>query len=129
MTSDHPYQRSPGTLRKPDDDPYKDESLKKYPSWWQNNIKKFRESGLPPYRPPRFSDGRYSPEVISELESEHNISIQLRCINPQSRTDWEILVDGNQAGKVGRTRKSNGYSLYKITSEKFESMVKGQLQG
>lgn len=107
-----------------EEDPYAGEDLSEYPDWWRRNIEEFREHDMRPYRPPRFEDGEYTPELIMSLEGELDIEIQLRGVNPQSGNDWEIRVDGETVSTVGRRREGEGYTLYEMTSDAFESAIR-----
>lgn len=112
-----------------EEDPYEDEDLSTYPRWWRKNINIFQFHGMRPYRPPRFSDNEYTPPLISDLEEELNLDIQLRTIDPDRKKDWEILVDGTRIAAVARTRTSEGYSQYEIESDTFETLIRSHVNG
>lgn len=110
-----------------ENDPYADEDLETYPIWWRRNIEEFTEHGMRPYRPPRFSDGEFTPEVITRLEEELDVTIQFRNINPQSGNEWKIWVDGDPLKSVPRTREPEGFSEYGIESEEFEAIIRNNV--
>lgn len=112
-----------------EEDPYADEDLSTYPEWWRRNIIEFREHDMRPYRPPRFTDGTYTPEVIRSLETELDAEIQLRGVNPQAGNDWEIRVNGKTVGAIGRRREGEGFTLYEISTDEFESTVRAAVDG
>lgn len=111
-----------------EEDPYEGEDLSTYPDWWRRNVEEFREHGLRPYRPPRFTDGVYLPELVFALESELDVTIQIRGVNPRAGDDWEIRVNGQPVGTVGRRREGEGYTLYEITSAEFEALIRKAAQ-
>ena len=112
------------SLRDPESDPYRHEDLSKYPKWWRKNIRFFRGAGLRPYVPPRFSDGEYTTPLIRELSSELGVEIQLRSINPHIKGKWDVVVDGQAITTIERKRVREGYSLYLITSDEFETHIR-----
>jgi len=61
-----------------EEDPYADEDLSEYPEWWRRNVEEFRQYGLRPYRPARFSDGELVPPLVSDLADELGEEIRLR---------------------------------------------------
>lgn len=107
-----------------EEDPYADINLGELPEWWRKNVETFREYGMRPYRPPRFSDGKHTPPVISRLESELKVKITLRALDPEIGDRWEIQVDDEVIQTIGRYRDGNGYTVYETDSERFEEIVK-----
>jgi hypothetical protein len=104
--------------------PYEGEDLSEYPAWWRRNIMEFHEHGLRPYRPPRFHNGEYLPPVINRLEDELEVDIAIRALNPSQDDDWRIEVDGNAVATIGKERAGEGFTIYKMTSDEFESAVR-----
>jgi len=107
--------------------PYEGEDLSEYPAWWRQNIKEFREHELRPYRPPRFHDGEYLPPVIYRLEDELEVNITIRTLNP-SQDDWQIEVDGKAVTTIGKERAGEGFTIYEMTSDEFESAVRAAVK-
>ena len=107
-----------------EDDPYADEDVSTYPEWWRRNIEQFREHGMRPYRPPRFTDGEYTPEVIEALEAELGVDVLIRAVDPRVGDDWSVFVDGREVATVGRHRSGDGYTVYELASDEFESAVR-----
>jgi hypothetical protein len=105
-------------------DPYDKVELGTYPEWWRQNIREFRKYGMRPYRPPRFQDGALTPEVISQLEADLNVTIDLRAINPRVNEDWSVWVDGARIGQIGRERTGDGHTEYHMTAAEFEQLVR-----
>lgn len=106
-----------------ENDPYEGEDLSTYPDWWRQNIYEFREHGMRPYRPPRFEDDELAPPIISDLERELGLSIQLRVTSPEQGNRWELYVDEERVCTVDHRRAGEGYSVYEITSSEFERIV------
>ncbi|PHQ37522.1 hypothetical protein DJ69_16645 [Halorubrum persicum] len=109
------------------DDPYADVDIEQLPDWWHDAIVEFREHNLSPYRPPRFTDDVLVPPLIFQMETAYDIEIKLVGVNVDHGDTWEICVDGEVASTVKRERLSDGYTLYKMTSEKFLDIVQTQL--
>ena len=107
-----------------EEDPYEGEDLSTYPDWWRENIEKFRDHGMRPYRPPQFLDGELVPVVIDSLETDLSVAIHLRSLDPQDHGGWELLVDCDWVGTIERERTGDGYSLYKLSSGEFERLVR-----
>lgn len=107
-----------------EEDPYEGADLSTYPEWWRRNIIEFRRYGMRPYRPPRCEDGTLMPELISRLEAEHDITIDLRGLDPKVDDDWSVLVDGTPVAEISRQRTSEGYTRYHVTATEFENIVR-----
>lgn len=106
-----------------DEDPYEGEDLDQYPTWWLANVLEFREHGLRPYRPSRFTDGAAVPAVLEPLERAHDVTVRIRSIDPHKGSDWRIEVDGTAVVTASRYRHADGYSVYDVTSESVEKAV------
>ncbi|WP_336361466.1 hypothetical protein [Haladaptatus sp. ZSTT2] len=107
-----------------EEDPYEDVDLSTYPAWWRENIEEFRRHEMRPYRPPRFADGEIVPPALLELEAELGVEIRLHAVNPEVGKNWEILVDGERIGEVGRTREGAGFTQYAIDAAEFAALVR-----
>ena len=107
-----------------EEDPYAGEDLSTYPDWWRRNIEEFREYDLRPYRPPRFEDQEYTPEIISQLEDELDVQIRLRGVDTEYEDDWEIWIDDTHVETIGRRREGGGFTIYEIDSDRFEDLVR-----
>jgi hypothetical protein len=105
-------------------DPYEGKDLAEYPGWWRENIELFREHELRPYRPPRFEDGKFTPEVIADLEAKLDVEIRLRARDPKVNDDWGVWVDDERVADVGRRRDGDGYTVYELTTDRFERLVR-----
>lgn len=123
MMSDTPPRPGDVPAGYDENDPYADEDISDYPDWWRRNIEQFREHGMRPYRPPRFTDEKYTPGVIARLEAEYDVDVQFRALEPRVGDDWSVVVDGEEVGAVGRRRSGDGYTVYELTSTEFEQMV------
>jgi hypothetical protein len=107
-----------------EESPYEGEDLSEYPDWWRKNIKEFQQYELRPYRPPRFTDGTYTPPVIKELEAELDIGIELRALNPSEGDSWQIEIDGKPVAEIGKERTGEGFTRYAMTANKFKIIVR-----
>lgn len=105
-------------------DPYEHEDITQFPEWWQTSIELFRRHEMRPYRPPMFADEVLTPEIIDELESELDVSIQFKAVNPRFGDDWGIWIDGEKAMTVGRRRTEEGRTVYGIDSRQFEASIR-----
>lgn len=104
--------------------PYEDVDLETYPDWWRENVELFREHGLRPYRPPRFADGTLTTPLVEDLAAELDVEVELRTVNPQRRSDAEVLVDGERVAAVERSRENDGHTEYGTTADEFEAAVR-----
>ena len=107
-----------------EDPPGDDEDLDAYPSWWRRNVEEFRRYDLQPYRPPRFDDDELLPPLLDALEDDLGASIQLRVVDPQDGNRWEVVVDGDPIAEVDRDRHVDGYSVFHLTADEFERLVR-----
>lgn len=110
-----------------ENEPYEDEDLSTYPTWWRGLIKEFQEHRLRPYRPPRFIDGILTPNCVSSLESELSTDIKFKTSTTENKY-WRIYVDGKTVAFVARTRTAEGYTLYKMTSTVFEDIIRSSIE-
>jgi hypothetical protein len=99
------------------------------PDWWDKNEALREEMGLAEYEPPRFTDGSYTHETVTELESTYGFQIQFRSdVNPLYPEDWEVLIDGEPIERIGRYRDENGNTIYDVTPDEFRAMVEPRLE-
>lgn len=89
------------------------------PEWWIENEQIRRAYDLPEYDPPKFDDGTYLHNVVPELESAHNCTIQLIGVNTEYLDDWEVRVDEEVVFTVGHRRDENGNTVYEIDPRDF----------
>lgn len=113
--------RAPGT---DPEDPYEDVDLDSLPDWWQRAVEEFESHDLRPYRPPRFDDGVLVHEAVSDLESELGVEIRFRSVDTDYRERWGVWIDGTAVGAVGRHRSSEGYTVYELARDEFESLIR-----
>lgn len=110
------------------DDPYADIDISQLPDWWRDAVVEFRARGLPPYRPPRFTDGVLVPSLLARIETVHDIDIQLIGINVGHGDAWGVRIDGDIVATVDRERTSDGSTQYDMTSEEFTDVVRAQVE-
>lgn len=111
-----------------DNDPYlyvDDDSL---PSWWKESLREFREHGLRPYQPPRFSDGTFVFQTIESLENEYDVDISFIGVSVTHGDEWQIYVDSEPVGDIGRHRDVSGYTVFEIESKEFKQWMQTLLE-
>jgi len=128
MTDEQSIPSSHRPMGYDEDSPYEDEDMSSYPDWWREGIESFSEHGLRPYRPPRFEDGTYTPELIDSLESELAVEIRFQSLNPQETDCWDIVVDDSVVGTVERYRSQEGYTVYDMPSDEFETVIRAAVE-
>lgn len=123
MTDDPPRDASlpPGY---DEHDPYADEDLSTYPSWWRQNVEEFRDHGMRPYRPPRLADGTLSPPLLDDLREEFGAAVRFQSVDPQSGGAWELVVDDEAVATVEHRRHGDGYTVYDLTAEEVRGLVR-----
>lgn len=109
------------------EDPYRDVDVSGLPEWWQEAIEEFERHGLRPYRPPRFEDDVLKHEIIEDLERDHGIHIRFVAYNTRFEDDWEVQIDGESIGEIGRHRAPEGYTVFETDSEEFVEFVESNL--
>lgn len=109
-------------------DPYEDVDLSTLPSWWQQGIREHRAFDLRPYRPPRFADGTITVFLIDHLEEALDVTIDLYGTDIESDGAWTIEVDKEPVGTIDHYRDPEGYSVYDMTSDAFEALVRTSQQ-
>ena len=107
-----------------EEDPYEGEDLSTYPDWWRESVELFRSHGMRPYRPPRFADEELVPPAVAALEDELGVAVQLRSTEAGPHPDWALWVDGDYVTTVPRRREGDGHTLYDLTREAFEELVR-----
>lgn len=110
-----------------EESPYEGEDLEEYPEWWRENIQEFREYNLRPYRPPRFEDGEFVPEVIAQIEDEYDVEVQIISTNPSREESWEIRVNENPLISTDKYRHKMGYSVFVVDSDEVRSAVRNEI--
>ncbi len=104
--------------------PYEGIDIAMLPTWWQEAIAEFEAHGLHPFQPARLLDGELMYVVRQRLEDTHDVSIDIVGRNVTPGDEWEIRLDGEAIGTAGHRRTATGYSVFELTSQEFERMVK-----
>jgi hypothetical protein len=112
-----------------EENPYDDVDLSTFPEWWRRNVEEFESYSMRPYRPPRFADGTLAPKQIESLKEELGVHVQFRAKNPQSGGQWYIVVDGEPVEQIEHVRHGEGYTVYDLTADRFETLVRDAVQG
>lgn len=110
--------REPGEA---DTDVYEDVDTSALPSWWRRAIEEFEEYGLRPYRPPRFSDGTLKHVVVNRVEDQYDVTFRFIGRDVSYGDDWEVYVDSERLGTIGRHRSPHGYTVFEMESDEFVS--------
>lgn len=66
-------------------------------------------------------------KVIEQLEEHHGSDILLLGRNTRYDDDWEITVDGETIGLIGRYRDKNSNTVYELSSEAFRKIIEDSL--
>lgn len=106
------------------DDPYADVDPADLPDWWQENLHEFADYESPTYLPSLFVDGTVVQCEINRLEVAFNVDIQLLGVDVDHGDDWEIRVDSETVATLGKRRTGRGYSVFDLTSDVFESVIR-----
>lgn len=109
-------------------DVYSDIEIENLPEWWQRAILEYEEHELRPYQPPRFSDEILKYKVVNPLEEEHGVTIRFCKLHGSYGDDWTVEIDGEPIGEIGRHRNPNGYTVYEMSSDDFESWIRSHLE-
>lgn len=99
------------------------EDLASLPPWWQEAVHEFETNNLRPYRPSRFTDDEIVREVVTGLEERYDVEIRLGAKNPSRDGPWAVYVDGEPVVDVKHRRKPDGYTVYGVSSDRFERIV------
>lgn len=98
------------------------------PDWWRKNEILREKMSLPPYEPPRFLDGVYTHEITNNLERKYEIEILFIGRDTRYGDDWEITLNGDQIGSIGRHRDSNSNTIYELSSEEFCNIIESNFR-
>jgi len=98
------------------------------PDWWEENEGLREEMGLPQYVPPRFSDGTYTHEILSELEERFDCSIRFLGRNTVYPDEWEVQVDGETVMRIGRFRDGDSNTIYEMAADEFRAELETWLE-
>lgn len=93
------------------------------PEWWRDCIKEFENHNLPSYQPPQFNDGRYTYKVVDKLQAKFDISVRFVGVGVKYGDDWTVFVDREPVGEIGRYRNPRGYTVYDMSSQRFEMWI------
>lgn len=108
------------------EDPYEDVDLSELPEWWQRAIAEHEEYDLRPYRPPRFEDGTLKHIVVDELESSEDVDIDFIDLDVED-DDWQIRIEGDIVGDIGRRRSTDGYTVFEMEADEFRRYVQSRI--
>lgn len=96
-------------------------------AWIARNAALRREMDLPPYEPPRFSDGQYVHTIVRPLEAAFECRISFTGVNTTYPDAWEIRVDGTPVCSIDRRRDSNGNTVFEMEATQFREIVRAYL--
>lgn len=105
-----------------------------YPDTWVEQAE-FRERyDLPPFRPPRFTDGVLVHPVVEALEERHGVAITFLLRGSVDRNlhetgEWVVEVDGSPVSALGRSRDADSNTVIEVTSEGFRETIARHLAG
>jgi hypothetical protein len=102
-------------------DPPPNQSQK--PDWWLQSERIKQRLDLPPYEPPRFSDGTYKHQIVEQLEKKHNCEIRFIGNNTEYPDDWEVWINNETVFKISRRRDHNGNTVYLMTPDRFRQKI------
>jgi hypothetical protein len=102
-------------------------SPEEYPDGWVEQAR-FRERyDLPPFRPPRFEDGRRVREVVDELERQHGVEVSFAAYEVRDE-GWLVEVDGRRAFPLVRRRSDAANVVFELTEAEFRDRVEAALR-
>lgn len=104
------------------------ENVEVLPTWWREVVHEFQTHDLRPYSPSRFTDDMIVREVITDLEERYGVDITLSAKNPSYNGEWSVSVDGVPITDVKHQRKPDGYTVYHISSDEFEEIVRTEIR-
>jgi hypothetical protein len=94
-----------------------------YPTGWVEQARFRDRYDLPPFRPPRFSDGARVRSTIEDLEAELDVSIGI--IAYDIRTDcWWVEIDGDLAFSHERYRDDGANTVIQMDAATFRERVR-----
>lgn len=125
MGVDEIADRSPG---EDPEDPYADVDVAELPRWWRNAVDLFRESGLRPFRPARFSDGVLVHPLVRSVERTLEIPLRIYEASIDDTEDWRIEIDGRETVEVRYHRHTKGYGVFDVPSTALLQRVKQSCQ-
>lgn len=114
-------------LPRRDEDPYEDINLDDLPDWWREAVEEFRKYGLRPFQPARFEDSTLKFEVVSELERDLGVDMRFVGVDARYGDDWIVKVDGDAVGTVPRRRDADGYTVFEMTADEFQTWIRAQV--
>lgn len=97
------------------------------PTWWRENEKLKQAFDLPAYEPPRFADGTYTHEVVTELENRFDCNIRFVGVDIETDEGWQIRIDGDSILSVGRHRDNQGNTIYEVDAQEFRERIESEL--
>jgi hypothetical protein len=96
-----------------------------YPAGWVEQVR-FRERyDLPPFRPPRFTDGTRVRETTEALESAFGVEIVFTSVDVDE--GWRVEIGRDPAFAIDRYRDDAANTVIEMTAEEFEERVAGAL--
>lgn len=106
------------------EDSASDEAGEQRPDWWRAAEAAFEEHGLVEYRPPRFGDGTVIYDVVSPLEAELGVDVDLAGYGRAGDDEWFVRVDGTRVAEIDRQRRVGGRTVYDVDPDAFEALVR-----
>lgn len=125
MSDERPPRPADAPAGFDEEDPYEGVDLAEFPEWWRENVCEFREHRMRPYRPPEFADGVLVPELVDQVETDLDVELRIsKHIGADAEESWKVLVDGEAVTEIDRIRNEEGRSVYSVTGETFEQLIR-----
>ncbi len=96
-----------------------------YPSGWVEQVRFRDRYELPPFRPPRFSDGTRVRETIESLEDELAIEIGFTATDVEE--GWWVEIDRTPAFRIDRYRDDAANTVIEMTADAFVDRIREAL--
>lgn len=109
--------------------PYTGAADDERPDWWRAASATFEAHGLVEYQPPRFADGTVIYEVITSLEADLGVEVDLVGYGQAGEDEWFVRVDGARVAEIDRQRRVGGKTIYDMAPDAFEVLVREAVTG
>ena len=93
-----------------------------YPAGWVEQVRFRARYELPPFRPPRFSDGTRVGDAVDAREAEFGVEIGFAATDVEE--GWWVEIDDERAFRIDRYRDDAANTVIETTDGEFARRVR-----
>jgi hypothetical protein len=92
-----------------------------FPNGWVEQARFREEHDLPPFQPPRLTDGTRVRSIVRDLEDAHGVTLSFASYDVSE--GWMVEIDGEPAFPIDRYRDDAANTIVDVGADRFRERV------